>query len=106
MGWILVLGEWLNMAGPLGSILAFAFGAVVMIFVGLCYAEMASMLPVCGGEVVYNYEVFGLKTSFTIGWALAFAWIVVTAFEVIAVGWILGTIFPSLKGETLYTVNG
>ena len=80
VGWIIVLGEWLEIAGPLGAILGFAIGALVMMIVGLCYAELASMLPVSGGEVAYAYEIFGAKSSYAIGWFLALAYISVTSF--------------------------
>ena len=106
IGWIMVLGEWLQLAGPLGAILGFAGGTLVIMAVGLCYAEMASLLPVSGGEVAYAYEVFGIRTSFLVGWFLILAYTAVTAFEAISIGWIIGTIFPGLKGAVLYSVGG
>src|SRR4030042_2343884 len=71
VGWIVYIGIWLAQAGPLGSILAFLIGGSLMMFIGLCYAELATMLPVSGGEIAYAYEIFGLKTSFAVGWFLA-----------------------------------
>ena len=106
VGWILVLGNWLELAGPLGAILGFAGGIVVIVVVGLCYAELASVLPVSGGEVAYAYEIFGIKTSFIIGWFLALTYISIISFEVISVGWIAGIIFPSTKGMALYSNQG
>jgi APA family basic amino acid/polyamine antiporter len=106
IGWVTVLGQWLVQAGSLGAILGFAGGGIVMIFVGLCYAEMASMFPVSGGEVAYSYEVYGLQTTFLTGWMLALTFIGVVAFEVISVGWIGSVVFPSLKGPLLYRISG
>ncbi len=67
VGWVVVLGEWLEQAGPLGALLGFAGGGSLMIIVGLCYGEMATMFPVAGGEIAYTYEIYGVKTSFLVG---------------------------------------
>lgn len=53
MGWIIILGDWLREAGPLGSILGFAIGAIVIMIIGLCYAEMVTLMPISGGEIAY-----------------------------------------------------
>jgi len=106
VGWITVLGEWLGLAGPLGAMIGFAAGTFVIVIVGLCYAELASLIPVAGGEVAYTYEIFGLKASFIIGWFLALAYIAVTSFEAISIGWILGILWPQTKGQAMYMVGG
>ncbi|MGB7294891.1 MAG: APC family permease [Candidatus Aminicenantales bacterium] len=106
VGWIIILGDWLEQAGPLGSILAFAVGAVVMMIVGLCYAEMATMMPVSGGEIAYSYEIYGLKSSFIMGWFLSLAYISAISFEAISAAWIFSTLFKGLKGPFLYAIRG
>jgi amino acid transporter len=106
VGWIMVLGDWLEIAGPLGAILGFAIGTLVIVIVGLCYAELASILPVTGGEVAYVYEIFGLKASYAIGWYLCLPYVAVTSFEAISIGWIVGIIFPATRGKALYTIAG
>src|SRR5438094_1033710 len=106
IGWIVILGEWLRDGGPLGAIIAFLLAGGVMMLVGVCYAEMATMIPASGGEVAYAYEVFGLRSSFVTGWFLALVYISATAFEAISAGWIAGILFPPLRGTVLYTVRG
>lgn len=105
-GWLLVLGSWLDQAGPLGAILAFAAGGVLMMAVSLCYAEMATTLPVSGGEVAYAYQAFGERTSFAIGWLLALVYVAVTAFEAISAAWLIGALVPGTEGPVLYTIKG
>jgi APA family basic amino acid/polyamine antiporter len=105
-GWIVVVGEWLRQAGPLGAIIAFLVAGFVMMLVGLCYAELVTMIPVSGGEIAYAYEIFGLKTSFVTGWFLALVCISATSFEAISAGWITGVLFPGLRGSPLYTIAG
>jgi APA family basic amino acid/polyamine antiporter len=45
-------------AGPAVS-LSFLLGAVACAFAGLCYAEMASAVPVSGSAYTYAYATFG-----------------------------------------------
>jgi amino acid transporter len=105
-GWIVVLGDWLGQSGPLGAITAFLLASIVMMLVGLCYAELVTMISVSGGEIAYAYEMFGLKTSFITGWFLVLVYIATTSFEAISTGWIAGILFPGLRGQPLYTVRG
>ena len=105
-GWLIVLGSWLDQAGPMGAILAFAAGGLLMMSVGLCYAEMATMIPASGGEVAYAYEVFGVGTSFAAGWVLALVYISMTAFEGISAAWLIGALVPGSEGPVLYTILG
>jgi amino acid transporter len=106
VGWVVVLGQLLSQAGPLGAILGFAAGALFMMIVGMCYAEMSTLLPVSGAEVAYAYAIFGVRASFAMGWFLSLAQIAVTSFEAISAGWILSTLFPIIKGHTLYISRG
>ncbi len=106
VGWITVLGTWLREAGSLGTVFAFMGGGFFMALIGLCYAEVAAMYPVSGGEVAYAYEIFGLRTSFASGWFLALSYIATVGFEVVSVGWILSALAPGIEGPVLYRVLG
>ncbi|MFB0907803.1 MAG: hypothetical protein QMB03_05900, partial [Spirosomataceae bacterium] len=59
VGWVTAMGSWLSNAGPLGSVIAFALGGLLMLAIGLCYAEVTSALPLSGGEVAYAYKAYG-----------------------------------------------
>ena len=45
-------------AGP-GLMLAFAIAGLVCIVAALCYAEIASMIPVAGSAYTYSYATIG-----------------------------------------------
>ena len=94
VGWLVYPGVWLSNSGPLGAIAGFAGGGVIMLVIALCYAEMAGMFPVSGGEVAYTYEVYGLRLSFLCGWLLAFEYIAVTSWEAISLALIADALFP------------
>ena len=102
VGWVIVLGEWLGQAGPVGAAGAFLAGGLLMVMVGLCYAEMASLIPASGGEVAYTYEVFGAGPCFAVGWLLLLVWVATTTFEAISVGWIASALVPASEGPALY----
>jgi basic amino acid/polyamine antiporter, APA family len=106
VGWVVVLGNWLTLAGPLGAATAFLVGGLAMMFVGLCYADMARLFPVSGGEVAYTYELYGLKTCFATGWFLALGYIVTAVFEATSVSWIVSTLAPGIEGPVLYSSRG
>jgi len=106
VGWVIYLGYWLEPAGPMGAILGFVAGTALVVLIGLCYAEMAAMIPVSGGEVAYTYEAFGTGASFITGWMLAFVYTAVTSWEGIAMGVLAENLFPAVAGPTLYTVMG
>jgi APA family basic amino acid/polyamine antiporter len=56
-------------AGP-AITLSFALVAIACLFAGLCYAEMASMIPVAGSAYTYSYAILGEIVAWIIGWDL------------------------------------
>ena len=56
-------------AGPAIS-LSFVMVAVACLFAGLCYAELASMIPVAGSAYTYAYAILGEIFAWIIGWDL------------------------------------
>jgi APA family basic amino acid/polyamine antiporter len=56
-------------AGPAIS-LSFILVAIVCGFAALCYAELASMIPVAGGTYTYAYAALGEIVAWIIGWDL------------------------------------
>lgn len=106
VGWIIVVGDWLGQAGPLGTTIGFLAGAAVISLVCLCYGELAALFPVAGGEIVYCHEIYGPRTGFLVGWFLAAGYLAVTTFETISIGWVAGALFPDAEGPILAVING
>ena len=44
--------------------------AIVCVFTGLCYAELASMIPIAGSAYTYTYATLGELVAWIIGWDL------------------------------------
>ena len=71
-------------AGP-SIILSFVFTGIACAFVGLCYAELASLLPVSGSAYTYAYATLGEVFAWIVGWLLLLEYGVAAA--TVAVGW-------------------
>ena len=71
-------------AGP-GIMLSFVLAAVACAFVGLCYAELAALLPVSGSSYSYTYATLGEFFAWIIGWDLILEYAMGAA--TVAVGW-------------------
>lgn len=56
-------------AGP-GVIAAFLLSGIVCLLVSLCYAELASMVPIAGSAYTYAYATLGEAVAWVIGWDL------------------------------------
>jgi APA family basic amino acid/polyamine antiporter len=63
------MGSGAQAAGP-GVILAFVLSGAACVFVALCYAEFASMVPVAGSAYTYAYATLGEFVAWIIGWDL------------------------------------
>ena len=71
-------------AGPAVS-LSFLLGAVACAFAGLCYAEMASTVPVSGSAYTYAYATLGELVAWIIGWDLILEYAVGAI--AVSIGW-------------------
>jgi amino acid transporter len=71
-------------AGP-AVMLSFVIAGVVCAFAGLCYAELASMLPVSGSAYTYSYTTVGEFGAWIMGALLLLEYAL--AASVVAVGW-------------------
>ena len=56
-------------AGP-SLMLSFVITAIVCGFTALCYAELASMVPISGSAYTYSYATLGELIAWIIGWDL------------------------------------
>ena len=71
-------------AGP-AIILSFVLAGIVCAFTGLCYAELASVLPVSGSAYTYAYATLGEIFAWVMGWLLVLEYGL--AASTVAVGW-------------------
>src|SRR5579864_3799629 len=71
-------------AGP-SIMLSFILAGFACAFVGLCYAELAALIPVSGSSYTYTYATLGELAAWIIGWDLVLEYAMGAA--TVAVGW-------------------
>ena len=71
-------------AGP-AVLLSFVIAGIVCAFAGLCYAELASTLPVSGSAYTYSYTTIGEFAAWVMGALLLLEYGL--AASVVSVGW-------------------
>jgi APA family basic amino acid/polyamine antiporter len=106
IGWVTMLGPILTAGGSFGATAAFAIGALAVIVIGLSYAELGSMYPVAGAEVVYAYRLCGVAGAFLAGWLIIAGFVAAFAFSAISAGWLLSFLVPTLAKGNFYTILG
>jgi basic amino acid/polyamine antiporter, APA family len=83
-GIFVLSAEAAQKAGP-GMMMAFVLAAFACAFTALCYAELASMVPLSGSAYTYSYVVLGELIAWMVGWALILEYAV--AASAVSVGW-------------------
>ena len=73
-----------NFAGP-AVLLSFVIAGTCCVFAGLCYAELASTMPVSGSAYSYSYVTMGEVFAWVMGWLLLLEYGV--AASTVASGW-------------------
>ena len=71
-------------AGP-ALVISMVIAGIACAFAGLCYAELASMIPVAGSAYTYAYATVGELFAWIVGWDLILEYAL--SMSTIAVGW-------------------
>lgn len=99
-------------AGP-GIVWSFVLAGVVCAFCALCYAELASMIPVAGSAYTYTYATIGEFFAWLIAWDLILEYGIAAA--TVSAGWSgyfnrmlegFGMSLPSAWSTAPYSWNG
>ncbi|MGU3537430.1 amino acid permease [Methylobacterium sp. A54F] len=93
-------------AGP-AVVLSFAIAAIGCAFAGMCYSELAGMIPVAGSAYTYAYATMGEFIAWIIGWDLVLEYAVGAA--TVSVSWskyvvrFLGEYGITLPGQLVHS---
>jgi APA family basic amino acid/polyamine antiporter len=108
------IGSGAQAAGAGGVLASFALTGIVCVFVALCYAELAAMVPIAGSAYTYAYATLGEFVAWIIGWDLILEYGISVA--PVAATWsgsvqsFLGTFHvtlpPALRVANIVFVNG
>ena len=108
-GWLFGAFNASITAGP-AAIVSWALGAVLILLIALCYAELGTMYPLSGGVVRFPHMSFGHFASFTSGWITYVAVATTAPIEVLAAlqyatKYADFTTKHMIKGEPVYTLT-
>ncbi len=93
-GLFLSSGYTIHEAGPIGTILAYGLGAVIVYLVMLCLGELSVAMPQTGSFHVYADKFIGPGTAFTVAILYWLTWTVALGSEFTAAGLIMKQWFP------------
>ena len=68
--WYITPPRWVVPARDRRWPISLVLVAIVCAFTGLCYAELASMIPIAGSAYTYTYATMGELIAWIIGWDL------------------------------------
>ena len=104
--WLVVMDDILQRGGPLGAVLGFTAGALMLLPIAYVYAQLVRAIPDAGGEAAYVARVFPSGITFITGWMVILSYFLTCPFEALAAGRIAGYLFPSLNSMELYRLGG
>lgn len=93
-GLFLSSGYTINQAGPFGTVLAYAVGAVIVYLVMMCLGELSVAMPWTGSFHVYATKFLGPGTGFTVAILYWLTWTIALGSEFTASGIIMQQWFP------------
>ncbi|MCX7970437.1 MAG: amino acid permease [Negativicutes bacterium] len=89
-------GQTIAQAGPLGAVIAYVAGGMVMFLVLLCLAEMAVYSPVSGSFQTYASRYISPTIGFVTGWLYWLNWAIAAAAAFTAAGIIAHNLLPQV----------
>ncbi len=95
-GWLFGALNAAEQAGP-ASIISWLIGAIMILFIGLTYAELGTMFPLSGGVVRFPHFAFGSFASYTTGWVTWLAAASTAPIEVLAALQYANNYIPNLQ---------
>jgi len=104
--WIYTNGKFFEEYGAGGMIFGLALGTILAACVALSYAQLTSLFPRAGGEVVFSYTVLGRPLGFLTGWLLIGAYVSSLAFYFTSFGVLLEFYIPEMANFSAYTLAG
>src|SRR2546425_11312141 len=94
VGWLVLMDDWLGRGGPLGAILGFALGGILLLPVGYVYGQWVKRLPDAAGEAADITQGFSPVVRSLSGWIVLVAGFILCPWETGGVGGVVAESFP------------
>ena len=97
--------KFLPNSGVLGTAIAIAIGAIIMIVISVSYAYMIRKHPKAGGEFIFAKQCFGRIPAYICGWFLIAAYLSNVPLNSTALGLVIDGLAPgALRHIHMYTI--
>src|SRR5437588_294287 len=106
VGWLVLMDDWLTRGGPLGGILGYLLGGLLLFPIAHTYGRLVQAIQDAGAEIAYTEGVMPASVSFAAGWTMVLSYAIVCPWEAVATGNLLARVFPSLNTYQLYVIGG
>src|SRR5689334_23626233 len=106
VGWLVLMDDWLTRGGPLGGILGYLLGGILLFPIAHTYGRLVQRIQDAGAEIAYTERVMPPAVSFAAGWTMVLSYAIVCPWEAVATGNLLARVFPALNTMQLYTIGG
>ncbi|KXT81259.1 amino acid permease [Streptococcus panodentis] len=103
-GLFLSSGYTIAQAGPLGAVLSYLVGAVVVYLVMLSLGELAVAMPVTGSFHTYATKFISPGTGFAVAWLYWICWTVALGTEFLGAGMLMQRWFPAVPPWIFATI--
>ena len=99
---------FLPVAGPLGTLIGMAIGAVIMLVIGANFSFLMRQRPGTGGVYAYTKETLGRSHAFLCAWFLSLAYLAILFLNAISLFTVIRMVFAnSLQiGYRSYNIGG
>ncbi|MBR8659136.1 amino acid permease [Brevibacillus sp. NL20B1] len=112
-GLFLGSGYTISQAGPIGTIVSYMVGGLIMYLTMLCLGELAVAMPVSGSFQTYLTRFVSPSLGFAVGWLYWLGWAVTVALELLSSGLLMQRWFPdspvwmwcAIFGAVLFVLN-
>ncbi|WP_228758452.1 amino acid permease [Pseudomonas pisciculturae] len=95
-GLFLASGYTVSQAGPLGAVIAYLVGALMVYCVMMCLGELAVHMPETGSFSSYATRYLGGGTGYAVAWLYWLSWTVAIGSELIGAGVLMERWFPGV----------
>lgn len=103
-GLFLSSGYTLQQAGPLGTVLSYVIGSILVYLVMLCLGQLAIKHPVTGGFHVYASKYIHPAVGYIVAWFYWLTWTVALGSEFTAVGLLMQKWLPDIPVYIFATI--
>src|SRR5258707_2372084 len=105
-GWVILMDDWLGRGGPLGAMIGFLMGGILLLPIGYVYGQWVRRLPDAAGGAAYTPPVFSPVLGFLTGWMMLLGYFIVCPWGAVGLGELAACNFSQLGTVGPFCLSG